>query len=113
LTSTTDTCGCRAWCIGAQIKTSTDSDTELAKKLVDKLQAVPRVSYAECSTAAYNFGRTGLAIILLDHEARAIDQVPLLISMKQEDLALQKAVHSGDTDLGMLVVDAALRSPMY
>jgi hypothetical protein len=37
----------------------------------------------------------------LDYEPRAADQVPLLISMQQDDLALSKAIESGDTDLGM------------
>jgi hypothetical protein len=36
----------------------------------------------------------------LDYEPRAADQVPLLISMQQEELALSKAIESGDTDLG-------------
>ena len=37
---------------------------------------------------------------LLDHEPRAGDQVPLLLTMKEDRLALTKAVDSGDTDLG-------------
>ena len=37
---------------------------------------------------------------LLDHEPRACDQVPLLLTMKEDRLALLKAVDSGDTDLG-------------
>lgn len=37
---------------------------------------------------------------LLDYEPRAADQVPLLISMEQDELALIKAIESGDTDLG-------------
>lgn len=37
---------------------------------------------------------------LLDHETKASDQVPLLLSMKEDRLALTKAVESGDTDLG-------------
>lgn len=36
----------------------------------------------------------------MDHELRASDQVPLLLMMKEDRLALQKAVDSGDTDLG-------------
>ena len=38
---------------------------------------------------------------LLDHETRASDQVPLLLTMKEDKLALLKAVDSGDTELGM------------
>jgi hypothetical protein len=37
---------------------------------------------------------------LLDHETKASDQVPLLLSMKEDKLALLKAVDSGDTNLG-------------
>ena len=37
---------------------------------------------------------------LLDFEARAAEQVPLLMKMKRDQLALTKAIDSGDTDLG-------------
>lgn len=37
---------------------------------------------------------------LLDYETRAADQVPLLLEMREDRIALQKAVNSGDTDLG-------------
>ncbi|TFY83531.1 hypothetical protein EWM64_g490 [Hericium alpestre] len=59
----------------------------------------PGVSYAEIARRAWEVGRAGLATMLLDHEPRASDQVPLLLSMKEDQLALQKAVDSGDTDL--------------
>ena len=36
---------------------------------------------------------------LLDFETLASDQVPLLLEMKEDRLALAKAVNSGDTDL--------------
>jgi hypothetical protein len=37
---------------------------------------------------------------LLDHEPRAAKQVPLLLNMKEDDLALVKSIESGDPDLG-------------
>jgi len=37
---------------------------------------------------------------LLDYEAKAADQVPLLMRMNKDDLALEKTIMSGDTDLG-------------
>ena len=37
---------------------------------------------------------------LLEHESRAEEQVPLLLQMKEDKVALAKAVDSGDTDLG-------------
>lgn len=41
---------------------------------------------------------------MLDYEPRAADQVPLLISMKQSELALNKAIESGDTDLSNIII---------
>ena len=38
---------------------------------------------------------------LLDHEVHAKDQVPLLMDMKKADAALDKAIESGDPQLGM------------
>lgn len=40
------------------------------------------------------------SVKLLDYEPRAGDQVPLLMSMQEDELALVKAIESGDTDLG-------------
>ncbi|SNX85643.1 related to vacuolar protein sorting 16 [Melanopsichium pennsylvanicum] len=57
------------------------------------------VSFAEVAWTAWKAGRGSLATRLLEHEARAIDQVPLLLNMREEKLALVRAVESGDTDL--------------
>lgn len=48
--------------------------------------------------------RTELAVRLLDEEPRYAEQVPLLLVMREEDLALKKAIASGDSDLVHLVV---------
>lgn len=48
----------------------------------------------------YIFVLVALCQQLLDYEPRAGDQVPLLMSMGQDELALVKAIESGDTDLG-------------
>lgn len=37
---------------------------------------------------------------LLEYEPRSGEQVPLLLKMKRSKLALNKAIESGDTDLG-------------
>ncbi|KAJ3996424.1 Vps16, C-terminal region-domain-containing protein [Lentinula boryana] len=78
-----------------------DSDDEVCRLIVDKFKQLGgvEVSYAEIAKRAWEVGRTGLATKLLDHEKRASDQVPLLLSMKEDRIALQKAVDSGDTDL--------------
>jgi hypothetical protein len=94
-------------------------DEDVCKLIVDKFEQLggADVSYAEIAKRAWDVGRGGLATKvcvpalhssspncrieqLLDHEPRASDQVPLLLSMKEDRLALVKAVDSGDTDLG-------------
>ena len=37
--------------------------------------------------------------MILDMEQNAADQIPLLLSMKEDELALQKAINSSDSDL--------------
>ncbi|KAF9060166.1 Vps16, N-terminal region-domain-containing protein [Rhodocollybia butyracea] len=83
-----------------------DGDDEVCRLIVDKFKQLGGVdvSYAEIAKRAWEVGRTGLATKLLDHEKRASDQVPLLLSMKEDRLALQKAVDSGDTDLAYQVL---------
>lgn len=43
-----------------------------------------------------------IVLQLLDHEVHARQQVPLLIEMRKADLALDKAIESGDPQLGKL-----------
>lgn len=50
---------------------------------------------------------------LLDFEARSGEQVPLLLKMKRSQLALSKAVESGDTDLGESVSPTPGLSLLY
>lgn len=40
---------------------------------------------------------------LLDHEVHAREQVPLLMEMRRADLALDKAIESGDPQLGKAI----------
>ncbi|KAJ7064984.1 vacuolar assembling/sorting protein VPS16 [Mycena amicta] len=76
-------------------------DEEVCKMIIEKFEQLGGgdVSYAEIAKRAWEVGRGGLATKLLDHEPRASDQVPLLLTMKEDRLALVKAVDSGDTDL--------------
>ncbi|RPD64273.1 vacuolar protein sorting-associated protein 16 [Lentinus tigrinus ALCF2SS1-7] len=78
-----------------------DGDDALCKTIVEKFEQLGGggVSYADIAKRAWEVGRTALATKLLDHETKASDQVPLLLSMKEDKLALMKAVESGDTDL--------------
>ncbi|KAJ3763166.1 Vps16, C-terminal region-domain-containing protein [Lentinula raphanica] len=86
---------------GTDKDSESNGDDEVCRLIVDKFKQLGgvEVSYAEIAKRAWEVGRTGLATKLLDHEKRASDQVPLLLSMKEDRLALQKAVDSGDTDL--------------
>ena len=79
-----------------------DGDDALCRAIVEKFEGLggAGVSYADIAKRAWEVGRTALATRLLDHETRASDQVPLLLSMKEDRLALAKAVESGDSDLG-------------
>ncbi|XP_072235343.1 vacuolar protein sorting-associated protein 16 homolog isoform X1 [Leuresthes tenuis] len=80
------------------------SDEAIARALCAKVGDSPGVSYSHIAAKAYECGRTELAIKLLDFEARSGEQVPLLLKMKRSQLALSKAVESGDTDLVYTVV---------
>ncbi|KAL6073866.1 Vacuolar protein sorting-associated protein 16 [Balamuthia mandrillaris] len=84
--------------------TTNNSDKEILDQVVSKLQVVPGISYAEIASTAFKNKRTELATKLLDYEPRAADQVPLLIHMQEDILALDKAIESGDTDLVYLVL---------
>ena len=57
-----------------------------------------------CPSQAYENGRPHLAIKLLDHEPKASKQGQLLLKMKEDKLALKKAIESGDTDFIHLVL---------
>ncbi|XP_061572203.1 vacuolar protein sorting-associated protein 16 homolog isoform X2 [Cololabis saira] len=80
------------------------SDEAIARAVCVKVGDSPGVSYSHIAAKAYECGRTELAIKLLDFEARSAEQVPLLLKMKRSQLALSKAVESGDTDLVYTVV---------
>ena len=112
--------------------TTDDDDEWLCKVIVDKFEKLGKcaVSYADIARRAWEVGRAGLATKvgalrlpfavvvlptsafpkLLDHETHASDQVPLLLTMKEDKLALLKAVDSGDTEPGKYI-SVSLRPP--
>ncbi|KAK0537430.1 Vacuolar protein sorting-associated protein 16 [Tilletia horrida] len=79
------------------------ADEEVTEAIVRKFEGMwsegVSVSYAEIARVAWGMGRTRLATKLLEYEPRAVDQVPLLLNMHEDKLALIKAIESGDTDL--------------
>ena len=80
-----------------------DEDT-ICTTVVDKLANKPGISFEVIARAAYDEGRAHLATQLLNHESRAGKQVPLLLSMEEDELALDKAIQSLDTDLIFFVL---------
>jgi hypothetical protein len=75
------------------------SDEEINKTIKSQLSPYGRISYLAVAEAAYTIGRRHLATIILDREQQPDDQIPLLLKMNEEELALQKAINSEDTDL--------------
>ncbi|XP_075231443.1 vacuolar protein sorting 16 [Lycorma delicatula] len=71
----------------------------IANEIANKIGERSDVSYSEIAMKAADCGRTQLAIKLLDHEQRASLQVPMLVRLGQEKVALEKAIKSGNTDL--------------
>lgn len=83
----------------AKVRIGSEDDDTICRMVVEKLSGKPGISFEAIARAAYDEGRGRLATELLNHEPRAGRQVPLLLSMEEDELALDKAVESGDTDL--------------
>ncbi|GFQ05879.1 protein vacuoleless1 [Phtheirospermum japonicum] len=79
-------------------------DVGLLEILLDKLKICKGISYAAVAAHADKSGRRKLAAMLVEHEPRSSKQIPLLLSIGEEDTALMKATESGDTDLVYLVL---------
>ncbi|KAK1768582.1 putative vacuolar protein sorting-associated protein 16 [Phialemonium atrogriseum] len=82
-----------------KVRIGSEDDDTICRMVVEKLSGKPGISFEAIARAAYDEGRGRLATELLNHEPRAGRQVPLLLSMEEDELALDKAVESGDTDL--------------
>jgi hypothetical protein len=87
-----------------QLVKTDNSDDSVARTIISKLSDVDGVSYAEIARAASMEGKPDLAIRLLENEPKASEQVPILMSMNEDALALEKAVNSGDTGLAQFVL---------
>ncbi|KAF2138840.1 uncharacterized protein K452DRAFT_255746 [Aplosporella prunicola CBS 121167] len=82
-----------------KVRVSNDDEESICRMIVSKLAGKPGVSFEEIARSAYDEGRARLATDLLNYEPRAGKQVPLLLDMKEDTIALDKAIESGDTDL--------------
>ncbi|KAL5046114.1 hypothetical protein BDW71DRAFT_182838 [Aspergillus fruticulosus] len=83
----------------SKVKVSTVDDEAICKLIVQRLDGKPGISFEAIAQAAYDEGRSYLATQLLNHEPRAGKQVPLLLNMEEDEIALDKAIQSGDDDL--------------
>jgi hypothetical protein len=87
-----------------KVRVSAEDDTATSRVIVSKLNNKKGISFEKIARAAYDEGRAVLATQLLNHEPRADRQVPLLLSMEEDEIALDKGIESGDTDLVTFVL---------
>jgi vacuolar protein sorting-associated protein 16 len=92
-------------CAKVRTRATQMADAELAHIVVSKLrESGTGISYADIAETAWKARRPELATRLLEYEPKAAAQVPLLLDMQEDAIALQKAIESGDTDLVYHVV---------
>ncbi|POR34708.1 Putative vacuolar protein sorting-associated protein 16 [Tolypocladium paradoxum] len=87
-----------------KVRIGAEDDDTICRLVVERLSGKPGISFEEIARAAYHEGRVRLATELLNHEPRGGRQVPLLLDMEEDELALDKAIESGDTDLTLSVL---------
>lgn len=87
-----------------KVKTAGGDDDTVRDVVVERLRGKQGISFETIARAAYDEGRGNLATSLLNYEPRAGKQVPLLLNMEEDEVALDKAVESGDSDLIMFVL---------
>eukprot|EP00981_Chlorochromonas_danica_P005324 scaffold1069_cov186-Ochromonas_danica.AAC.9 len=75
------------------------SDEEILRTLRKQIDPFGKITFLRVAEAAHSIGRSRLAIAMLDQEPRPADQIPLLLDMREEELALAKAVQCEDTNL--------------
>lgn len=87
-----------------KVRIGSEDEETICRLIVEKLAGKRGISFEEIARAAYDEGRGRLATELLNHELRAGKQVPLLLSMEEDEIALDKAIESGDSDLVFFVL---------
>lgn len=87
-----------------KVKGAGGDDDSVREVVVERLKGKYGISFEAIARAAYDEGRGNLATLLLNHEPRAGKQVPLLLNMEEDEVALDKAIESGDSDLIMFVL---------
>jgi len=90
-----------------KVQQSNVSDDATAQSIRNKLKNARGVSYANIAEKAVECGRKDLAIKLLEFERRPSEQVRLLSKLGKHQLAVEKAVSSGNTDLAYSAIAIA------
>ncbi|KAG5508069.1 hypothetical protein GH5_07126 [Leishmania sp. Ghana 2012 LV757] len=98
---------CRLAGVSVQNK---DEERAVTKKIVKKLKACSFTGFAELAQQAKVAGRGAAAVVLLDAEVNPFQQVPMLLSIGEPDMALKRAVHASDADLVFTVMVHMIRS---
>ncbi|KAF3162354.1 hypothetical protein TWF751_010743 [Orbilia oligospora] len=87
-----------------KVKLSLDDEDTVCRTIVMKLSGKRGIAFDEIAKSAFEEGRGRLATQLLNYEPRAGRQVPLLMSMEEDEIALDKAIESMDSDLVFYVL---------
>ncbi|EGX53807.1 hypothetical protein AOL_s00004g466 [Orbilia oligospora ATCC 24927] len=87
-----------------KVKLSLDDEDTICRTIVMKLSGKRGIAFDEIAKSAFEEGRGRLATQLLNYEPRAGRQVPLLMSMEEDEIALDKAIESMDSDLVFYVL---------
>ncbi|KAK7196982.1 Vacuolar protein sorting-associated protein 16 [Novymonas esmeraldas] len=87
-----------------------NEEREVARRIVERLQACHFTAFAELAQQAKVAGRGVAAVILLDSEANPSQQVPMLLNIGEPDAALKRAIQAADADLLFTVMVHMIRS---
>ncbi|KAG5507643.1 hypothetical protein JKF63_06592 [Porcisia hertigi] len=87
-----------------------DEERQVAQQIVKKLKACNFTGFAELAHQAKVTGHGAAAVVLLDAEINPSQQVPVLLSIGEPDMALKSAIHAADADLLFTVMIHMIRS---
>ncbi|KAG5439417.1 hypothetical protein PCANB_001991 [Pneumocystis canis] len=87
-----------------KIKFSIDDEESIYKIITERIPLKKGVSFKEIAKTACDEGKQKLATKLLDCTLNASSKIPLLLNIEENEIALIKAVESGDTDLVLYVI---------
>lgn len=102
-----------------KIKYSTSGDEELSQALLGRFQQLSGgkyISFARVAEVAFQEGRLNLAKVLINFESLFEKQIPLLLTMEENELALQKSIESQNIDLileTILILKSTLSYPQF